>query len=221
MKTFPFALLLCTLPASMLAADLTTDKQKFSYALGTQIGNNVSQQGIELDAEAFAAGVRDVLQDTDLQLSPEQMQQAAESYKEELEAKRDAIGRENKQAGLSYRAKNKQSGDFKELDNGLQYKVMEAGSGAKPSVEDTVVVHYRGTLTNGKQFDSSHDRGEPATFKISDVIQGWQEILPLMQEGAKWKVIIPPELAYGERGAGATIGPNETLVFEIELLEIK
>lgn len=222
MKRLILPLLLFTLaPASVVAADLASDKQKFSYALGTQIGQNVSQQGIELDAEAFAAGVRDVLKGSDLQLTNEQMQQAAESYKKELEAKRDSVGRENKQAGLSYRAKNKASGEFKELDNGLQYKIVEAGSGAKPSVDDTVVVHYRGTLVNGEVFDSSYERGEPATFKISDVIKGWQEVLPMMQAGAKWKVVIPPELAYGERGAGAAIGPNETLVFDIELLEVK
>ncbi len=222
MKSLPFTLLLCTLlPVTSLAAELTSDKQKFSYALGTQIGRNVSEQGVELDAEAFAAGVRDILGERELQLSNEQMQTAAENYQKELQTRRDAEGSENSRKGAAYRAENKQSGNFKELDNGIQYKVLSAGDGASPAVEDTVVVHYRGTLIDGKQFDSSYDRGEPAEFQLNKVIQGWQEILPRMQEGAKWQVVIPPELAYGKSGAGASIGPNETLVFDIELIEVK
>ncbi len=203
------------------AAELTSDKQKFSYALGTQIGGNVSQQGVDIDAEAFAAGIRDVLSGNDLQLTQEQMQQAAESYKQELEAQRTAEGGQNTQAGEDYRAKNKQQSGVEELDNGLQYKVVEEGSGKQPTVEDTVVVHYRGRLINGEEFDSSYERDEPATFKVNEVIQGWQTVLPMMQEGAKWEVVIPPELAYGEQGAGNVIGPNETLIFDIELLEIQ
>lgn len=222
MKQFPIAVLVCaSVSSTVLAAELVTDKQKFSYALGTQIGQNVSQQGIELNADAFAAGVRDILNNNELQLSQEQMQVAAENYQQELETKRDSQGTENNRKGRAFRAENKKAADVEELENGIQYKVLNAGDGAKPSVEDTVVVHYRGTLTNGDQFDSSYDRGEPAEFKLNKVIQGWQEVLPLMQEGAKWQVVIPPELAYGEQGAGASIGPNETLVFDIELIEVK
>ena len=222
MNRFLIALLLGTLiPGTVLAADLNTDKQKFSYALGTQIGRNVGQQGVELDADAFAAGVLDVLKDNDLQLTQDAMQQAAERYKKELEAKRDAAAVDNIAAGKAFREKNAQAAGIKELDNGIQYKVIEAGTGDKPSVEDTVVVHYRGTDVNGEQFDSSYDRGEPATFQINQVIKGWQEVLPMMQAGAKWQVVIPPDLAYGDRGAGAAIGPGETLIFDIELLEIK
>lgn len=222
MKQFPIAVLVCaSISGTVLAADLVTDKQKFSYALGTQIGRNVSQQGIELDADTFAAGVRDILNNGDLQLSQEEMQIAAENYQKELETKRDSQGAKNSRNGKAFRAENKKAADVEELENGIQYKVLNSGDGAKPGVEDTVVVHYRGTLTNGEQFDSSYDRGEPAEFKLDKVIQGWQEVLPLMQEGAKWQVVIPPELAYGERGAGASIGPNETLVFDIELIEVK
>ena len=208
-------------PVTASAADLATDKQKFSYALGTQIGRNVDQQGIELDTKAFAAGVIDILEDRDLQLSQQQMQEAAERFKQELEAERDAAGKQNTSAGQAFRDKNRQAAGVTELDNGIQYKVLEEGDGAQPSVDDTVVVHYRGKLVNGEQFDSSYDRGEPATFKLNQVIKGWQEILPRMQEGAKWEVVIPPELAYGETGAGAAIGPNETLIFDIELMEVK
>ena len=222
MTRLTLALILGTLiPGTLPAAELNTDKQKFSYALGTQIGRNVGQQGVELDADAFAEGVRDILKDNDLQLTQEQMQQAAERYKKELEAKRDAAAIENIAAGKAFREKNAQAANVKELDSGIQYKVIEAGTGEKPSVEDTVVVHYRGTDVNGEQFDSSYERGEPATFQINQVIKGWQEVLPMMQVGAKWQVVIPPELGYGERGAGAAIGPGETLVFDIELLEIK
>lgn len=221
-KRLPLALLLCTaVTGTATAAELTTDKQKFSYALGTQIGGNVAQQGIEIDADAFAAGIRDILTQTELQLSEAQMQQAAERYQQDLENRRTTAGNENSRKGRSFRAENRKSGDVEELDNGIQYRVLSGGDGGQPSVDDTVVVHYRGTLVNGEQFDSSYDRGEPAEFALNQVIQGWQEVLPLMQEGAKWQVVIPPELAYGERGAGAQIGPNETLIFDIELLEIK
>ncbi len=209
------------IPTLALSADLDTDKQKFSYALGTQIGRNVGQQGVELDADAFAAGVVDILKDSELQLTQEQMQQAAERYKKELEAERDVAGKQNLETGQVFRDKNKQAAGVEELDNGIQYKVLESGDGEKPGADDTVVVHYHGELVNGEQFDSSYERGEPATFQLNQVIKGWQEILPMMQEGAKWEVVIPPELAYGEDGAGAAIGPNETLVFNIELIEIK
>lgn len=210
------------LPFIAIAADLTTDKQKFSYALGAQIGSNVKQQGIELDADAFAAGIHDVISDTDLKLSSEQMQQAAERYQQELMAQRDAEAGANEQRGREFRARNKQQEGVEELDRGIQYKVIESGSGKQPaSVEDTVVVHYRGSLIDGTEFDSSHGRGEPATFQINEVIEGWQIALPQMQEGDKWQIVIPPELAYGEQGAGAVIGPNETLVFEVELIEVK
>jgi len=222
MKKISMALILGMLiPVTSHSAELATDKQKFSYALGTQIGRNIGQQGVELDAEAFAAGVRDVLEGSDLQLSQGQMQQAAERYKQELEARREVAGSENRETGRAFREKNRQTAGVEELDNGIQYQVIASGNGASPAVEDTVVVHYRGTLVNGEQFDSSYDRGEPATFQLNQVIQGWQEVLPLMQEGAKWRVVIPPELAYGERGAGAAIGPDETLVFDIELIEVK
>ncbi len=216
------ALCLTTLvPVTASAADLASDKQKFSYALGTQIGRNVDQQGIDLDAKAFADGVIDILEDNDLQLTQQQMQDAAERFKQELEAERDAAGKQNTSTGQAFRDKNRQAAGVTELDNGIQYKVLEEGDGAQPSVDDTVVVHYRGKLVNGEQFDSSYDRGEPATFKLNQVIKGWQAILPRMQEGARWEVVIPPELAYGETGAGADIGPNETLIFDIELIEVK
>lgn len=210
------------LPFATATADLTTDKQKFSYALGAQIGGNVKQQGIELDADAFAAGIHDVISDTELKLTSEQMQQAAERYQQELMAQRDVEAGANEQRGREFRDQNKQQAGVEELEGGVQYKVIESGSGKQPaSVGDTVVVHYRGSLIDGTEFDSSHGRGEPATFQINEVIEGWQIALPQMQEGDKWQIVIPPELAYGEQGAGAVIGPNETLVFEVELIEVK
>lgn len=222
MKYSVIALLVgVTLPMVCISAELVTDKQKFSYALGAQIGRNVSQQGIPLDTEAFAAGVSDILNNSDLQLTTEQMQAAAEKYQQQLKAERKVKGDENSSKGAAFMAENKKSAGVEVLDNGIQYKVLESGNGDKPTIDDTVVVHYRGTLINGQQFDSSYERGEPVEFKLSQVIQGWQEVLPLMQEGAKWQVVIPPELAYGESGAGANIGPNETLIFEIELIEVK
>lgn len=223
MKHAVFSICLAASLASMplTAAELNTDKQKFSYALGGQIGNNVKQQGVEVDTDAFVEGMRDVLNDAEMQLTPEQMQQAAQSYQKTLQAERDAKGGDNAKVGNEFRARNKTAEGVKETASGIQYKVLETGSGKQPSPESLVTVHYRGTLINGEEFDSSYSRGEPASFQVDQVIKGWQEILPMMKEGGKWQIVIPPDLAYGDRGAGASIGPNETLVFDVELIKVE
>ena len=213
----------CTLATGSLAADkkLSTQKEKFSYALGVQIGGNMRQQGItDVDPKAIGEAIADVLGGGKLQLSNEEMQGALTAFKEELDKKHAAAANEAKAKGEKFRAENKKHKGVKVTASGIQYEILKEGKGEKPKATDKVTVHYHGTLTDGTVFDSSVKRGEPATFPLNGVIKGWTEIVQMMPVGSKWKVVIPPELAYGERGAGGAIGPNETLVFEIELLSI-
>lgn len=213
-------LLLAAVPAHA-QAELKSDRQKFSYALGAQMGQNVLNQGVELDFPALIEGLRDITSGAELKLTPEEMQQAAQRFQQEQLAKRQELAEENQKLGTQFREKNRQQNGVKELPSGIQYKVLQPGSGKQPKLEDNVVVNYRGTHIDGEEFDSSYKRGEPVTLQLNRVIKGWQEALTMMQEGAKWQIVVPPELAYGERGAGATIGPNETLVFEVELLKVE
>jgi FKBP-type peptidyl-prolyl cis-trans isomerase FklB len=218
------ASLACIFATTAVGAEtstLTTEKQKFSYTIGFQIAQNIKSKGLDIDAKALAQAIEDVLGGKQPQLSMEDMRAAMASFqRKQLEA-RAAIAAKNQQAGEAYLAGNKKKDGVVTLPSGLQYKVMKKGSGKKPTAKDTVVVNYRGTLLDGKEFDNSYDRGQPATLEVGGVIPGWQEVLQLMPVGSKWQVVIPPDLAYGPRGAGDSIGPNETLIFEIELVEIK
>ena len=203
------------------ASEMTSDEQKFSYAVGFQIGQNLSREGLKLDAEALSQAIRDAVSGADPKITAEEMRAAVEQYRQraadELAAEADA----NLKASQAFMEENKGKPGVMETASGLQYKVLTEGSGKQPSEADTVVVHYRGTLLNGDEFDSSYERQQPATLPLNGVIKGWQEALPLMSEGAKWELYIPAELAYGERGAGSRIGPNQALVFEVELIEVK
>lgn len=204
------------LATSAFAADeIKTDEQKFSYAIGFQLGQNLKNQGLgDIDVKIMTQAINDVLGGKDLKLSMEEMQQAFQAKQQKMLAKA-------KDAGDKFLAENKSKPGVKTLDNGIQYKVITEGKGNKPTLESSVVAHYSGTLIDGTEFDSSYKRGEPATFPLNGVIKGWQEVLPLMTVGSKWQVWIPSDLGYGTRGAPPSIGPNETLIFEIELLEIK
>ncbi|UCH54316.1 MAG: FKBP-type peptidyl-prolyl cis-trans isomerase [Pseudomonadota bacterium] len=201
--------------------ELKSDDQKFSYAVGVQIGNNLQRQGVGYDAKAISQGIEDALAGGKTKMTEAEMRVAIEARQKKEVEKREAAAAKNLEAGKAFLADNKKKPGVVTRDSGLQYKVIKDGKGKQPKASDTVSVHYRGTLINGTEFDSSHKRGEPATFPVNGVIQGWQEVLPLMKEGAKWQVWIPSELAYGARGAGHNIGPNETLIFEIELISIK
>jgi FKBP-type peptidyl-prolyl cis-trans isomerase FklB len=218
------ASLACIFATTAVGAEksaLTTEKQKFSYTIGFQIAQNIKKRGLDVDAKALAQAIEDILGGKQPQLSMADMQAAMAAFqKKQLEA-RAALAAKNQQAGESYLADNKKKDGVVTLPSGLQYKVMKKGSGKKPTAKDTVVVNYRGTLLNGEEFDSSYARGQPATLEVGGVIPGWREALQLMPVGSKWQVVIPPDLAYGPRGAGDSIGPNETLIFEIELVEIK
>ena len=215
------------IPASVIAAEtpLDSDEQKYSYALGYQIGSQIQRQlvaeGVELDVDAFARGIADVLSGQALALSQEEIMKAIETKGEQEAGKMKELGDSNELSGEEFRAEYGKQETVMRTDSGILYRALTTGSGTKPGPNDTVVVHYRGTLPDGQEFDSSYKRDQPATFSLGGIIAGWKEVLQLMSEGAKWEVVIPPELGYGSVGAGGLIGPNQTLVFEIELIEVK
>ena len=191
---------------------------KVSYALGLSIGNNFQTSGIkQLQVEDFVKGLEDVLGEKQPAISYEEAKQVINDYFMKLQQERLEI---NKQAGAEFLEINRHKAGVVELPSGLQYEILKQGTGAKPSANDKVKCHYHGTLINGTVFDSSVQRGEPATFGVSQVIPGWVEALQLMPVGSKWRLFIPSNLAYGEHGAGDVIEPNSTLIFDVELLDI-
>ena len=203
--------------------EITTKEQKLSYIFGQNIGGQFKSEGMDVDVAAFSAGVEDALNEAEPKLKQDDVVAVLESFQQEQIAEREAettaMADKNKAEGDAYRAENGAKEGVVTLDSGLQYKIIEEGKGASPAAEDTVEVHYTGTLLDGTEFDSSHRRGVPATFGVNQVIPGWTEALQLMKEGAKWQLVIPPELAYGPGGTGGPIGPNQTLIFEVELLK--
>ncbi|MEO7558179.1 MAG: FKBP-type peptidyl-prolyl cis-trans isomerase [Gammaproteobacteria bacterium] len=224
MKTRSLLIILCLFSTHVLAEDtnnLSTQKQKLSYIIGFQVGQNFKRQGMDVDVDIVATAIKDVMSDTKPKLSAEEMQATVKAVQEEAAKKMAAAGADNKKEGGAFLEANKKKEGVVTLPSGLQYKVITEGKGKKPKATDTVVVNYRGTLVNGKEFDSSYKRGEPVTFPVNQVIKGWQEALPLMSEGSKWQVVIPSDLAYGPQGTPGDIGPDATLLFDIELLSIK
>lgn len=204
---------------------LKNQKEKVSYSIGLNLGRNLGsdlkKQSIDIDPNILAKGIQDALSGANPLMSNEEIQQTMNAFQKEMMVKQEGVAKKNKAEGEAFLIENKKTEGVKTLPSGLQYKVIKAGSGKKPKVNETVTVHYRGTLIDGTEFDSSFRRGQPATFQVSGVIRGWTEALQLMEEGAKWQLFIPPNLAYGERGAGGVIGPNATLIFEVELISIQ
>ena len=196
-----------------------TEKQKLSYALGVFFAQSVSQQDIDMDVEHFMAAVADVLNNNQPKLSVEEIQSIFATFQQQEQEKRTRQATANNQAGKQFLEQNRAKEGVVELDNGLQYKILRPGTGANPEPDSEVTVHYRGTLLNGNEFDSSYKRNQPAKLVLNRVIEGWQQALPLMKTGAKWQLYIPSELAYGPLGQGA-IGPDETLIFEVELIAV-
>ncbi len=193
--------------------------EKVSYALGLSLGNNLLQSGItELDYAKLAKGIQDVLERNKPEISYQEAQTVINDFFRTLQ---DKISKKNREEGQAFLAENAKREGVVTLPSGLQYEIISEGTGRKPKASDTVQVHYHGTLIDGTVFDSSVNRGEPATFGVTQVIPGWVEALQLMPVGSKWKLFIPSELAYGAQGAGQAIGPHTTLVFEVELLDIK
>ncbi len=209
------------------AAPLTlhTPKEKFSYALGVRLGMNVKKQGVEIDPAILQRGLKDALAGGKTLLTEEQVQSTLMEVQTEIRQKQmaamQAEGEANKKAGEEFLAANKAKEGVVALPSGLQYKILTAGTGPKPTATDTVECNYRGTLIDGKEFDSSAKAGKPVTFPVNGVIKGWTEALQLMPVGSKWQLFIPSDLAYGDRGVSPEIGPGSTLIFEVELVSIK
>jgi FKBP-type peptidyl-prolyl cis-trans isomerase FklB len=195
-----------------------TQKNKFSYGVGLNIGNEIRKDSASFDVEALVQGIRDALSDSSKRLMTEQeAMQAITAHQQELMGRR---GEENRKQGEVFLEENKKKEGVVTLPSGLQYKVIVAGTGKKPTKDQTVIAHYRGTLIDGREFDSSYRRGQPSTFAVREVIPGWTEALQLMPVGSRWILYIPSKLAYGEMGPPA-IGPNATLIFDIQLIGIK
>lgn len=200
---------------------LETNAQKFSYGVGLQIAQQLQQQGLTgVDPRAIALAIDDVLNGREMRVTMDELRTAATAFQNEMNAERLAAAEKNKVAGEAFLKENGARDGVVVLDSGLQYRIIEPGNGESPTETDTVVVHYVGRLLNGTEFDSSYGRGKPTELGVGNVIPGWQQALQLMPVGAKWEVWIPASLAYGTEGAGS-IGPNETLHFDIELIEIK
>src|SRR5688572_26544648 len=213
--------------------ELKDQKDKVSYSIGLDIGRNIKRQNLDLNLDALSSGIKDAMTGGKTALTDEESREVLNAYRTELQGKQQAQAKEasekNKKEGEAFLAENKKKEGVKThvvtLANAqkaeLQYKVLTQGTGPKPTTNDTVTTHYRGTLIDGKEFDSSYKRGEPTSFPVTGVIKGWTEALLLMPVGSKWQLYIPSELAYGERGAGRDIGPNATLIFDIELVGIQ
>ena len=204
---------------------LKTEKDKVSYIIGTDIAKNLKKQGIDIEPDMLFKGLKDEFTDQKLVLSDSEIQQVMLAFQQEMMAKQSKQAGEaaekNQKEGADFLAANKKKDSVITLPSGLQYKVLVEGSGKTPTISDTVTTNYRGTLIDGTEFDNSYKRGEPATFPVRGVIPGWTEALQHMKVCAKWLLYVPSNLAYGEQGAGQTIGPNATLIFEVELLSIK
>src|SRR5216110_2436425 len=195
-------------------------KDKVSYAIGMQIGFNLARQKVDINPDLLATGIKDAIAGKP-QLTPDQVKDIMAQFEKDMELKQKELGEKNKTEGTKYLEENKKKAGVKTTASGLQYKVVKDGTGAQPKANDTVTVNYRGTLINGTEFDSSYKRGEPATFPVNGVIKGWTEALQLMKAGSKYQLFIPPNLAYGERAVGPDISPNSTLIFDVELLDVK
>ncbi|HET9839000.1 MAG TPA: FKBP-type peptidyl-prolyl cis-trans isomerase [Candidatus Angelobacter sp.] len=216
-------------PKSENASPFTNEKDKVSYALGMNIaaslGANLKRQNVEINHDVLIQAIKDGLSGGKTLMTEAEAQNTLRQFMSELQQKQEQkmkeAGENNKKEGDAFLAANKSKPGVVALPDGLQYKIVKEGTGPKPAPTDTVSVNYRGTLINGTEFDSSYKRGEPATFPVGGVIKGWTEALQLMPVGSKWELYIPSDLAYGARGAGADIGPNATLLFEVELLSIK
>ncbi len=210
--------------AKSQASAFATQKEKASYALGMSIGDNFHRQGVDIDPEVLLHGLKDALAGKTL-MTEEEARATLAQLQTEMRTKQEEMRKEaaekNKKEGDAFLAANKAKQGVVTLPSGLQYKILTPGTGPKPTATDTVSCNYRGTLINGTEFDSSYKRGQPTKFPVGGVIKGWTEALQLMPVGSKWQLVIPPDLAYGDRGAGPDIGPGATLVFEVELLSIQ
>jgi FKBP-type peptidyl-prolyl cis-trans isomerase FklB len=224
MKTFILiasaSLFALPLLAQEKSPQLKDQKDKVSYSIGLQIGFNLGRQKVDVNPDALFSGIRDALAGKP-QLNPDQVKQVMEQFEKDMEQKQKEAADKNAAEGAKFLEENKKKPGVKTTADGLQYKVLKEGNGATPKPTDIVTVNYRGTLIDGTEFDSSYKRGQPATFSLGGVIKGWSEGLQLMKVGSKYQFFIPSSLAYGNRAVGPDIGPNSTLIFEVELLDAK
>jgi len=228
MLVFALGMMLIVLPV-MAEENVApkSQKDKVSYSIGVDIGRTMKERSIDVDPDFLSKGLRDGITGGKPLLGEEEMLETLNAFQKETVAKQQEVakklGEKNKKEGDAFLAENKKKEGVKTLASGLQYKVIKAGTGTgkKPKATDMVTTHYRGTLIDGTEFDSSYSRGKPVTFPVKGVIPGWTEALQLMEVGEKWQLFVPSNLAYGERGAGSQIGPNATLIFEVELISIQ
>jgi FKBP-type peptidyl-prolyl cis-trans isomerase FklB len=199
---------------------LKDQKEKVSYAIGMQIGFNLARQKVDISPDILATGIKDAIAGKP-QLTPDQVKDVMAQFEKDMEQKQKQLGEKNKTEGAKFLEDNKKKPGVKTTASGLQYKLEKEGTGPQPKATEMVTVNYRGTLIDGTEFDSSYKRGQPATFPVNGVIKGWTEALQLMKQGSKYQLFIPSNLAYGERAMGPDIGPNSTLIFEVELMEVK
>ncbi len=214
-----------TKPRTQSVLTLKTQKDKLSYALGMNLGSNLHKEKVEVDPAIVLRGLKDALAAGKMLLTEDEARATLTQLQTEVRSKQQekmkVAGEMNKKEGVEFLAANKTKEGVVILPSGLQYKILTEGTGPKPTASDTVVCNYRGTLISGAEFDSSYKRGQPASFPVNGVIKGWTEALQLMPVGSKWQLFVPAELGYGDRGAGADIGPGATLIFEVELLSIQ
>jgi FKBP-type peptidyl-prolyl cis-trans isomerase FklB len=209
--------------APMALAAPETEDERLGYSLGVTLGQSIQQDVTDLDVDAFTQAINDVFAGEELAMSDEEMAESLMAFQQEAMAAREAENAQqteaNRAEGEAYLAENAEQDGVTVTDSGLQYRELESGDGATPAADDSVEVHYEGKLIDGTVFDSSYERGEPVSFQVGQVIEGWQEALQLMSVGDTWEVVIPSDLAYGDQGQGP-IGPHETLIFKVELLDI-
>ena len=191
-----------------------------SYALGVHLSRDMTVHRSALSVDDFLQGTEDLLRGREPALSPQKIEQHIATFTEQWLKQYQQMGQRNRQQGKVYMQKHRTRDGVQELDGGVQYEILRVGDGARPLPTSRVRVHYRGTNLDGEEFDSSYRTGAAASFPLQNVIRGWQQVLPQMQTGAKWRIVVPPELAYGERGSPPAIGPHQTLIFDIELLEV-
>ena len=225
-KVFPVLIVaaIMTLSTAAVAQDLESEPGKLGYAIGYEFGAELRSYDIELDLESVFQAVRDAYGQTEPQVEVAEMRQLMMELQEQIRQERMAafqqLAEDNQVRADEFLRENEGKTGIVTLPSGVQYRVIEEGEGSRPSLEDVVTVHYRGSKIDGREFDSSFRRGVPAVFQVNSVIEGWQEVLPLMREGAMWQVFLPPELAFGVRGDPPIIGPNEALQFDIRLVKL-
>lgn len=222
--TFALFLIAACASGSVLAQDLNTDKGKLSYSVGWDLGADIKRRGEDFDVEALIAAIRDQVASRDPQVDVQEMRRLLAALqekvrKEQLEAFQK-LSQENQAKSEEFLTANRSKTGIVVLPSGVQYRIIEEGDGARPALDNKVKVHYRGSKVDGVEFDSSFARGVPEEFTVNSVLAGWQEVLPLMKQGSTWQIFVPPELAFGQRGNPPAVGPNETLMFDLKLIEI-